>query len=99
MELKPTSDRRSTMRQVTPEQAVDFLAEISGVPDISPRTRFGELCLDSLGVIQWITNLEEHLDVDLDVRKIDFRQLDDHSVAAVLDIIHRHAAETDQRAD
>ena len=81
------------MRQVTPEQAIEFLFEISGVPDIGPQTRFGELGLDSLGVIEWITNLEEHLEVDLDVHKIDFRQLDDKSITAVLDLIHRHVAE------
>jgi len=82
------------MRKVTPEQAIGFLHEISGVPDISPQTRFGQLGLDSLGVIEWITNLEEQLDADLDVQKINFRQLDDESIATVLDIIHRHVAET-----
>ena len=49
--------------------------------------------MDSLGVIEWITNLEEQLDADLDVQKINFRQLDDESIATVLDIIHRHVAE------
>jgi acyl carrier protein len=81
------------MRQVTSDHAIGFLSEITGVPDISPQTRFGELGLDSLGVIEWITNLEEHLEVDLDVHQIDFRQLDDKSIDAVLDIIHRHAAD------
>ena len=80
------------MRQVTPDQAVEFLNEISGVPDITPRTRFGELGLDSLGIIEWITNLEDLLEVDLDVKNVDFGQFDDQSIAAVLEVIHQHAA-------
>jgi acyl carrier protein len=81
------------MARVTTDQAIDFLYEISGVEGISPKTRFGELGLDSLGVIEWITHLEDQLDADLDVRDIDFRALDDRSIAAVLDLIHQHVAE------
>jgi acyl carrier protein len=81
------------MRQVSADRAIGFLYEISGVPDISPETRFGELGLDSLGVIEWITSLEEELDADLEVQKIDFRRLEDKSIAAVLDIIHQYTAD------
>ncbi|OLB81833.1 MAG: hypothetical protein AUI14_01975 [Actinobacteria bacterium 13_2_20CM_2_71_6] len=81
------------MRPVTTDQAIEFLNEISGFPGIHAETTFGELGLDSLGLIEWITMLEEHLAVDLDVRSIDFRLFDDKSIAAVLDVIHQHAAD------
>jgi acyl carrier protein len=80
------------MEQVTVDRAIDFLYEITGVEAISPDTRFGELGMDSLSVIEWITNLEEELDADLEVKRIDFEHLDDHSVADVLDLIHQHVA-------
>jgi acyl carrier protein len=94
----PTANTRPTekeefMRQVTADRAIGFLYEISGHPEISPQTQFGELGLDSLGVIEWITNIEDELEADLEVRKIDFRDFDDKSIATVLDIIHQHVME------
>jgi acyl carrier protein len=80
------------MGQVTVERAIDFLYEISGVADIGPDTRFGELGLDSLAVIEWITNLEDELGADLEVKGIDFQRLGGHSVTDVLDLIHQHVA-------
>ena len=78
------------MRQVPADEAIEFLYEISPVPRIGPDTRFGELGLDSLAVIEWIRHLEDQLGVDLDVRGIDFRDFGHHSVAKVLDILHKH---------
>jgi acyl carrier protein len=82
------------MGQVTVDRAIDFLYEITGVPDIGPDTRFGELGMDSLAVIEWITNLEDELEADLEVKNIDFQRLDDHSIADVVDLIHQHVADS-----
>ena len=82
------------MRQVTPDQAIDILYDITGVENITPQTRFGDLRLDSLDIIEWITGLEEQLDADLEVSTIDFRVWKDKTVGAVLDLIHQHVAQT-----
>ncbi len=80
------------MRQVTAEQAIDVLYDITGVENIRPETRFGEVGLDSLGTLEWITSIGEQLDAGLEIRNIDFGSLDDKSIADVLDLIHQHVA-------
>jgi acyl carrier protein len=80
------------MRQVTADQAIDVLYDITGREGLKPETRFGDVGLDSLGVIEWVTSIEDLLDADLEVRKVDFRTLEDESIATVLDLLHQHVA-------
>lgn len=82
------------MRQVTQDQAIDILYDITGMENITPQTRFGDLGLDSLDIIEWITGLEEQLDTHLEVSTIDFRMWKDRTVGAVLDLIYQHIAQT-----
>jgi acyl carrier protein len=68
-----------------------MLAEVSGVDEIDPGTTFGTLSLDSLELIEWVSMLEEKLDVEFNIRDLDISQLGTLSIADVLDALRERA--------
>jgi acyl carrier protein len=79
------------MNNLSTPEALDMLTEISGVPDIGPETEFGALGVDSIMLVEWISRLEEKLDVDLNIRDLDIHELSSHSISDVLDTLRSRA--------
>lgn len=79
------------MNDVSTPEALEMLAEVSGVDDIDPGTKFATLSLDSLELIEWVSMLEEKLDVEFNIRDLDISQLGTLSIADVLDALRERA--------
>jgi acyl carrier protein len=81
------------MNSVSASEALEMLAEVSGITDVSPETEFGKLGLDSLMMIEWVSLLEEKLGSDLNIRNMDFQELNDLSINDVLNTLLERAVE------
>ncbi|HLK01951.1 MAG TPA: acyl carrier protein [Streptosporangiaceae bacterium] len=79
------------MNEVSAPEALELLAEVAGTDTISPDTTFGTLSLDSLTLIEWVSLLEEKLDVDLNIRDLDITALNELSIGAVIDQLRDRA--------
>lgn len=79
------------MNDVSTPEAIEMLAEVSGIPDIDQKTEFGALSLDSLMLIEWVSLLEEKLDVEFNIRDLDISELRALSIADVLDALRGRA--------
>jgi acyl carrier protein len=77
------------MKDVSAQQALEMLADVSGVADLAPETEFAKLKLDSLMLIEWVSMLEESLDADLDIRHLDMRELESMSVSDVIEALRK----------
>jgi acyl carrier protein len=69
------------MPDVPIEEVMDSIREVSGVDDVAPDTNLGSLELDSLQIIEWISILEEKLDMTLDLGDLDFNDFRDQSIS------------------
>lgn len=81
------------MNSVSASEALEMLAEVSGITGVSPETEFGKLGLDSLMMIEWVSLLEEKLGTDLNIRNLDFQELNDLSINDVLNTLLERAVE------
>ena len=81
------------MKNVSTPEAIEMLSEVSGLPGIEPATRFGSLNLDSLMLIEWVSLLEEKIDVEFNIRDLDLTQLTDLSIDDVVDDLRQRAAD------
>jgi acyl carrier protein len=79
------------MLEVPTQDALDLLADVAGVPDISPQAPFGTLELDSLMLIEWVSMLEDKFDREFDVRDLDMSALRDMPVSDVVDVLRTRA--------
>jgi acyl carrier protein len=75
------------MNGVSASEALEMLAEVSGVTNIGPDTEFGKLSLDSLMLIEWVSLLEEKLDTELNIRDLDIQELSELNIGEVLDVL------------
>ena len=73
------------MGQVSVPEAIEMLAEVTDARDVSAATPFGDLGLDSLKSIEWLTLLEDHLGIQFDLRNLDFHRFGRMSVGEVVD--------------
>jgi acyl carrier protein len=81
------------MNSVSISEALEMLAEVSDITGVSPETQFGKLGLDSLVMIEWVSLLEEKLGSDLNIRNLDFQELNDLSINDVLNTLLERAVE------
>jgi acyl carrier protein len=88
---EPMTGEGSVMNDVSAPEALELLAEVAGTGAISPETAFGTLSLDSLTLIEWVSLLEEKLDVDLNIRDLDIAALNELSIGAVIDKLRDRA--------
>lgn len=79
------------MNDVSAPEALELLAEVAGTDTISPESTFGALSLDSLTLIEWVSLLEEKLDVDLNIRDLDISALNDLSIGDVISQLRARA--------
>lgn len=79
------------MNDMSTQEALEMLMDVSGVIDINPMMKFGALQLDSLTMIEWVSMLEEKLEVELDIRDLDIPELSGRSISDVLDILRKRA--------
>ncbi len=80
------------MKDVSVQQAVEMLADVCGVAGLVPEAGFGELDLDSLALIEWVSMLEEGLEAELDIRDLDMQELGGLSVGGVVEALRRRVA-------
>jgi acyl carrier protein len=73
------------MNNLPTNEALEMLAEVAGVPEIDPATKFGALSLDSLELIEWVSMLEEKVDTEFNIRELNLVALQDLSMSSVLD--------------
>jgi acyl carrier protein len=73
------------MNNLPTNEALEMLAEVAGVPTIDPATKFGELSLDSLELIEWVSMLEEKVDTEFNIRELNLVALQELSMSSVLD--------------
>jgi acyl carrier protein len=79
------------VNDLSAQEAVEMLIEISGTAGIDPGTEFGRLQLDSLMLVEWVSILEEKLGVELDIRDLDIQELSGRSISDVLDMLRERA--------
>ncbi|HEY2576015.1 MAG TPA: acyl carrier protein [Streptosporangiaceae bacterium] len=80
------------MNDVSISEALDMLTDVSGVEDVSPQMTLQALHLDSLQLVEWVSLLEEKLDVDLDIRQLNTTEFEDRSISDILDMLKKRAA-------
>jgi acyl carrier protein len=81
------------MNDLSTLEALEMLTEVSGVTDIDPETNFGALSLDSLMLIEWVSMLEEKLDVEFNIRDLDISELSGLSISDVLGALRKRAVD------
>jgi acyl carrier protein len=79
------------MNSVSTSEALEMLAEVSGITGVNLEAEFGKLGLDSLMMIEWLSLLEEKLGSDLNIRDLDFQELNDLSINDVLNTLLERA--------
>jgi acyl carrier protein len=79
------------MNNMSTPEALEMLSEVAGLAEINPDTEFGTLGLDSLMVIEWVSLLEEKLDVDFNIRDLDLSELSPLSISDVVDGLRKRA--------
>lgn len=62
-------------------KVIQQLAELSGNQKINGDTIFGDIGLDSLDLVEWITSLEDETGIVMDIMKLDFAKLASLSVS------------------
>ena len=77
----------AVLNDVSTPEALEMLGEVSGIPDIDQQTEFGNLSLDSLMLIEWVSLLEEKLDIEFNIRDLDITELGTLSIGDVLDVL------------
>ena len=80
------------MRDVSAPRAIGMLAEILGRKDLAPDAMFGSLGLDSLQSAEWLTMIEDELEIEFDLRQIDYYAFSEKSVGDVLASLYEYAA-------
>jgi acyl carrier protein len=75
------------MNEVSVSEAIEMLDGICSVPDIGPDTEFGNLGLDSLMLIEWISMLEDKLDAEVNIKDLDIEYLGTRSISEVMDVL------------
>lgn len=56
-------------------KVIQQLEELSGNHDINGDTIFGDIGLDSLDLVEWISSLEDETGIAMDIMKLDFSKL------------------------
>jgi acyl carrier protein len=79
------------VNDMSTQEAIEMLIEVSGAVGIDPGTEFGTLQLDSLMLVEWVSMLEEKLCVELDIRDLDIQELSGLSISDVLDMMRERA--------
>lgn len=79
------------MSDLPTQDALDLLADVAGIAALSPATTFGSLDLDSLMLIEWISLLEDKLDLQLDIRDLDLSELRDLPISDVVEVLRTRA--------
>ncbi len=77
------------MKDISPQQALEILANVSGVADLAPEAEFVKLDLDSLMLIEWISMIEESLDIIVDIRDLGLQELEGLSVSDVIEVLRK----------
>jgi acyl carrier protein len=80
------------MNSISASEAVEMLAEVSGVTDIEPDTKFGKLSLDSLMLMEWVSLLEERINSELNIRDLDIQELNELTIGEALDVLLKLAS-------
>jgi acyl carrier protein len=73
-------------------EALEALTEISDITDVDPEAKFGSLGFDSLMVIDWISTLEERLNVEFNITDLDTSGLGDLSIRSVVEMLYGRIA-------
>lgn len=79
------------MNDVPVSDAVEMLAEVSGIPSLDPESKFGALDLDSLMLIEWVSMLEERFGVEFDIRDLAMSELDALSIGDAIAALGKRA--------
>jgi acyl carrier protein len=77
------------MTDVPVPEAIEMLAEVSGISDIHPDSEFKALSLDSLTLIDWVSKLEETLDVEFNIRDLDISELGNLKISEVVEALRK----------
>jgi acyl carrier protein len=77
----------AVLNDVSTPEALEMLGEVSGIADIDQQTEFGKLSLDSLMLIEWVSLLEEKLNLEFNIRDLDITELGTLSIGDVLDVL------------
>lgn len=80
------------MYDVSISEALDMLIDVSGIEDVSPDMTLEALRLDSLQLVEWVSLLEEKLEVDLDIRQLYLTEFEERSITDILDMLKKRAA-------
>jgi acyl carrier protein len=72
-------------------EALETLSEVSGVEDASPETRFDELGLDSLQMIEWLSALEEKVDAEFNIQNLNFSEFSGRSIGDVVALLRERS--------
>lgn len=77
------------MKDVSAQQALEVLADVADLPDLTLDTGFGTLKLDSLMLVEWISVLEEKLDAELDIRDLSMQDLESMSIGDAIESVRK----------
>jgi acyl carrier protein len=79
------------MTDVPVPEAIEMLTEVSGISDISPDRKFGTLSLDSLTLIDWVSKLEDELDVEFNIKDLDMSGFTNLRISEVVEALRKLA--------
>lgn len=77
------------MKDVSAQQALEVLADVADLSDLTLDTGFGTLKLDSLMLVEWISVLEEKLDAELDIRDLSMQDLESMSIGDAIESVRK----------
>jgi acyl carrier protein len=80
------------MKEVSVPEATGMLGEVSGRRDLGPDVVLKTLRLDSLQLIEWLSMLEDKLEIEFDIRALDFYSFAEKSIGDVVRVLHEYAA-------
>lgn len=81
------------MKDVSAQQALEVLADVADLPDLTMDTRFGTLKLDSLMLVEWVSVLEEKLDAELDIRDLSILDLESLSIGDTIESLRKRVVD------